>query len=1085
MKGYRRPIGEWFADCFQKLFPPRDTSTLKKQADFAKEIINKADSSAFEGSSENFDNSIAAEIYKYTIVSFPFDNASSIPTTIPTNIPTCRPAPSWTKNLQSCYLLKLASKASTYPVRKVITVNTDGQLTDVVAVSQAPNGDYYYKDVANDFEYWKLRDTYLVGRVSGKKWLYWHYVMNKWCTFTPGVMQLLVKESVGSCANESTGSITLKVVGGTQPFLYSLNYADSIKTNTATYTYNNLSGGIENDFYVTDSLGCTATLHTQPLFGGNSVSLDARKRDCSNVVFLIAKCGTPPYQYSKDGVNYQSISFFTRLQADMGSKDSIDYKFYVKDNTGKRAYTKVTVKNMQFWKILTDEELYAYSPGPEPRASKKDREYYWYKFRPNVGNINSTWVSCKDGDDGTVNVRQSTVAEPPFIYGIDGTNISSSSKAYSFMKLSKGIHQIHIEDVNGCVANKEILVEEQQTLTIKTQIKAFRCNTDSTEVVIDIRGGTPFYNQTKIGKVYEGYFVFIDGKRLVPTVQIGDQYRYSRYYYSKFLKAGTHFILVKDDKGCSATDSINIPNPSPPLTATFNQFDIPCTGPEAAGSIEISPVGGKPPYQYELSGNRNTIFKTEPFFDNLTAGTYFVKVTDKNNCIVGLSATIKNLIPAIKLSTTPSACQASGTITITATGGTPSYEYSIDGGNNYQASNVFDTLAKGNYDVVVKDSKGCLGSATATVGFKDDNEVERSFYEPSIPNARTNGETITVRFNDLSTVYAFVPKAGVTIKRIANGKVELSTTNPEDKQWEGTYGVYFLKNDHNTFVGFYNETVSGPCLPSGYTINCNTLCKERWLPQEVYDGSFEPYIIAQSRHRKGLNEEGTAPHHDMMSCDMTDEQILTLNSLCSLELSRSEDDLVADWRAMAALQSSGKLQDNIMVMIDKFVRSEGGEYSNSDLTEAGKNHESTHRFISNIKASLEYELKKNIGFLNNKGLLKYIIDGQEQERKDIPSPTWGDYTTGLGIAVNDTWGYDVKILSFILNKSAKTYEAKLDIEIFDHFGLNNLDIDPNVKPLFSKLSGFRSWFVLQHSTRYCKKPFITIVKFNQTINGNY
>jgi hypothetical protein len=171
-------------------------------------------------------------------------------------------------------------------------------------------------------------------------------------------------------------------------------------------------------------------------------------------------------------------------------------------------------------------------------------------------------------------------------------------------------------------------------------------------------------------------------------------------------------------------------------------------------------------------------------------------------------------------------------------------------------------------------------------------------------------------------------------------------------------------------VGFYNETVSGPCLPSGYTINCNTLCKERWLPQEVYDSSFEPYIIAQSRHRKGMNDEGTAPHHDMVSCDMTDEQILTLNSWCSLELARNEDDLVADWKAMSVLQSSGKLQDNIMEMIDKFVRSEGGEYSNSDLTEAGKNHESTNTFFGRIDAELKKELAKDPNFVKEKGMLK-------------------------------------------------------------------------------------------------------------------
>ncbi len=36
-----------------------------------------------------------------------------------------------------------------------------------------------------------------------------------------------------------------------------------------------------------------------------------------------------------------------------------------------------------------------------------------------------------------------------------------------------------------------------------------------------------------------------------------------------------------------------------------------------------------------------------------------------------------------------------------------------------------------------------------------------------------------------------------------------------------------------------------------------------------------------------------------------------------------------------------------------------------------------------------------------------------------------------------------------------------------------------------KFRGFRSWFVLQHSKRYCKRPFVTIVNFEESINGTY
>ncbi len=56
---------------------------------------------------------------------------------------------------------------------------------------------------------------------------------------------------------------------------------------------------------------------------------------------------------------------------------------------------------------------------------------------------------------------------------------------------------------------------------------------------------------------------------------------------------------------------------------------------------------------------------------------------------------------------------ADAQLTITATGGTAPYQYSINNGSSYQAGNVFGNLAGGqNYVVVVKDSKGTTSDAT-------------------------------------------------------------------------------------------------------------------------------------------------------------------------------------------------------------------------------------------------------------------------------------------------------------------------------------------------------------------------------------
>jgi len=48
-------------------------------------------------------------------------------------------------------------------------------------------------------------------------------------------------------------------------------------------------------------------------------------------------------------------------------------------------------------------------------------------------------------------------------------------------------------------------------------------------------------------------------------------------------------------------------------------------------------------------------------------------------------------------------------------GGTPSYEFSIDNGINYQTNNWFDNLSYGSYTITVKDSNGCKQSIDTTI----------------------------------------------------------------------------------------------------------------------------------------------------------------------------------------------------------------------------------------------------------------------------------------------------------------------------------------------------------------------------------
>ena len=70
---------------------------------------------------------------------------------------------------------------------------------------------------------------------------------------------------------------------------------------------------------------------------------------------------------------------------------------------------------------------------------------------------------------------------------------------------------------------------------------------------------------------------------------------------------------------------------------------------------------------------------------------------------------------SVSLSKTASeACTATGTITVTATGSS-GFTYKLNSNGTYQAENVFNNVAPGDYTVFAKDSKGCESSSTVTV----------------------------------------------------------------------------------------------------------------------------------------------------------------------------------------------------------------------------------------------------------------------------------------------------------------------------------------------------------------------------------
>ena len=119
-----------------------------------------------------------------------------------------------------------------------------------------------------------------------------------------------------------------------------------------------------------------------------------------------------------------------------------------------------------------------------------------------------------------------------------------------------------------------------------------------------------------------------------------------------------------------------------------------------------------PPYTYSYTISGNTYSQNTGNFQNLAAGSYKIIAAGcqrtADTAIVNLSNNSPAPSATVSSYTDPSTCSTfDGSLTVTASNGTPPYQYSFDN-VNYQPDNVFTNLTQGLYSIFVKDANGCI-----------------------------------------------------------------------------------------------------------------------------------------------------------------------------------------------------------------------------------------------------------------------------------------------------------------------------------------------------------------------------------------
>ncbi len=243
------------------------------------------------------------------------------------------------------------------------------------------------------------------------------------------------------------------------------------------------------------------------------------------------------------------------------------------------------------------------------------------------------------------------------------------------------------------------------------------------------------------------------------------------------LGAGTYEVLIVYD-GCeNVSDATNV------ITQTVQLLPAPSLSVNPAiitngsctdqNTVEISLVSGEEgtaPIEFRL---RNTstgltlVQIDDPVFHLVPNGEYEVWVTDATLCFreqmieVGGEGTLSGTVTQDGVK-----CNwwDPGTITITAEGGVPEYEYAFDGGD-FDEINEFSMNPLVNGTAFIKDASGCIISIPFTVEYEDQVEIN---YEAGFPRITAPDCQSLDRFLEIG----LLNKDGRTVEYSVNEGIE-------------------------------------------------------------------------------------------------------------------------------------------------------------------------------------------------------------------------------------------------------------------------------------------------------------------------
>ena len=355
-------------------------------------------------------------------------------------------------------------------------------------------------------------------------------------------------------------------------------------------------------------------------------------------------------------------------------------------------------------------------------------------------------VLCNGGSNGSIDLSVNG-GIAPYTYQWSGS-LGASQDVFG---LSANNYTVDIIDANNCLTTQNYSVNEPATLMASSVVTNLSCfNSADGAISLTVTGGTLPYTYT-----------WNDG------VSVKDR---------NSLSVGNYSVTITDFNNCQTVLTDFVSEPNLLEVSSIVVSDVTCNG-YNNGSVNIAVIGGTLPYSYQWSNgsiNQNLL--------NLSAGSYFLTVTDANGCQVITNAIISEPAP---LGANGTAIQHidcngnnTGAISLNVTGGELPYTYNWNNGlgSVEDPINVFANT----YTVTVTDANNCQTTESVTVNEPMPLVASMSKFDISCSGTNSGSATVSVTGGTPNYTYlwnTFPVQTGPTAINLTSGTYIVTVTD--------------------------------------------------------------------------------------------------------------------------------------------------------------------------------------------------------------------------------------------------------------------------------------------------------------------